>query len=68
MATINRAWCPFRNIEPDRHVETPCDDQCVLYIPTNKLQKNKRCAFTVLGIWALQQLQIPDKPQKESQE
>ena len=68
MATINRAWCPFKNLQADRHLETPCDDQCVLYVPTNKLQKNKRCALTVLGIWALQQLKVPDQPQKMAEE
>jgi hypothetical protein len=64
LATINRAWCPFRRLQGDRNVDTPCDDQCVLYVPTNKLQKNKRCSFTVLAVWALQQLKLPEQPQK----
>lgn len=68
MAAINRAWCPFKNLQADRHLETPCDDQCVLYVPTTKLQKNKRCAFTVLGIWAMQQLKTPEQPRKQGEE
>ncbi len=55
MANVPHSYCPFR----DPH--TPgalsfCNDECSLYIRNTKLPPQKSCAFSLMGVHALQRI------------
>lgn len=60
VSSIPGSWCPFRTPQfPGAKV--PCDDTCALFISTSKLPKTHSCAITVIGVYALQRVVVPEK-------
>ena len=65
MANVPRSYCPFRAPHTPGALSF-CNDECALYIRNSKLPPQKSCAFTLMGVHALQRIivaqQRPDKP------
>jgi len=53
MANVPGAYCPFR-ASAIAGALSPCNDECSLYIPTAKMPPQKSCAFSIIGVYALQ--------------
>lgn len=55
MGNVPGAYCPFR-VSAITGALSPCNDECVLYIPTTKMPPQKSCAVSILGLYALQRI------------
>lgn len=57
MANVPRSYCPFRSSQTPGALSF-CNDECALYIKNSKLPPQKSCAFSLMGVQALQKIII----------
>jgi len=55
MGNVPGSYCPFRTSSIPGAL-SPCNDECALYVPTAKMPPQKSCAFSLLGVYALQRI------------
>ena len=64
MANVPHSYCPFRAPHTPGALSF-CNDECSLYIKNTKLPPQKSCAFSLMGVHALQQIIVAQqKPEK----
>ncbi len=57
MAQIPQTYCPFRQPHTPGALAF-CNDECALYLKNSKMPPQKSCAFTLMGVHALQRIII----------
>jgi hypothetical protein len=55
MANVPGSYCPFR-VSSIAGALSQCNDECALYVPSTKMPPQKSCAFSVMGVYALQRI------------
>jgi predicted nucleic acid-binding Zn ribbon protein len=55
LANVPHSYCPFRAPHTPGALSF-CNDECSLYIRNTKLPPQKSCAFSLMGVHALQKI------------
>jgi len=66
VANVPRSYCPFRAPHTPGALSF-CNDECALFLKNSKLPPQKSCAFTLMGVYALQRIIVAQQQDRPAQ-